>query len=248
MLYKIRFLKGVVFMRMSVRRRRIYFKAIDRKKFNVFLVFASFFAILFFTSSLFNTRAVPILKAVAEANAKNIAIKTINDAVLSELERLNITYSDLVNIEKNNDGQVIAVSSNIVNINKIKSALSKEIQKKLQDENITGMKIPIGNFFDSDLLSGIGPYIKFKMLPVGFSEIDVKNNFTSSGINQTKHEIYLEINTAIKVLMPLSSTSTTVTTTVPIAQTIIVGTVPENYTHVTGTTGNGPDTVLEVLE
>ena len=121
-----------------------------------------------------------------------------------------------------------------------------EIEKKISNIDTMSTKIPLGNLLNQSFLSGLGPKIKIKMVPIGYATIDVKNEFTSAGINQTKHEIYLEISCALSVLLPVSSEGTLVKTQIPVAETIIVGNVPGTYTNVEGQE-KPDDAVLNLL-
>lgn len=56
---------------------------------------------------------------------------------------------------------------------------------------------------------------------------DFKSSFESAGINQTKHQIYLNIHTSVYSFLPGFNTTTDVETNVPVAETIIVGAVPQ---------------------
>ncbi len=188
----------------------------------------------------------PIINEVASSRAKSVAVRVIANVVNDIMANSDIKYSDLVSFQKNGENNVAAVTSNVVEINRLKSTIAMEVEKKVSDIDLMTTKIPLGNLLNQSMFSGLGPKIKIKMVPVGYAGIDVKNEFTSAGINQTKHEIYLEISMTISVLLPISSKSTSVKTQIPIAETIIVGGVPGTYTNVTGQS-DPQDAVLNLL-
>lgn len=191
-------------------------------------------------------RVRPIINEVAVSRAKSAAIRVIANVVNNVMSETDIQYCDLVRFQKNDAENITAVTSDIVQINKLKSTLAMEIEKSVSDIETMTTKIPVGNLLNQSFLSGLGPKIKIKMVPLGYAGIDVRNEFTSAGINQTKHEIYLEISLTISVLLPISSKSTSVKTQIPVAETIIVGGVPQTYTNVTGSE-NPEDAVLNLL-
>lgn len=228
----------VIFMAGKLTKKR------RQKLFYIYLIII--FIITFFAIWFFEWRVRPIINEVAASRAKSVAVKAIANVVSDVMIESDIDYGDLVSFQKNDENNVTAVTSNIVEINKLKSKIAIEIEKKVSDIDVMTTKIPLGNLLNQSLFSGLGPKIKIKMVPLGYAGIDVKNEFSSAGINQTKHEIYLEISLTISVLLPISSKSTSVVTQIPVAETIIVGMVPATYTNVEGQE-NPEDTVLNIL-
>ena len=58
------------------------------------------------------------------------------------------------------------------------------------------------------------------------SNAELKSSFTQAGINQTLHSLELEVEVEILLLTPAGFLNLNVDTRVPVAQTVIVGTVP----------------------
>ena len=106
------------------------------------------------------------------------------------------------------------------------------------------LSIPIGTLTGSALLAGRGPRISVRMESVGSSSARFENRFDSAGINQTNHQIALEVDVSVSILLPGFTTATTVSTAVTVAETVIVGSVPETYTYFSTT----PDTYEEDLK
>ncbi len=215
-------------------------------KMYLYIVFAGILIISITLLSVFELRVRPIISEVATSRAKSIAVRVISNVVNDTMAKENIKYNDLVSFQKNGEQNITAVTSNVVAINKLKATLTMEIEKKISNIDTMSTKIPLGNLLNQSFLSGLGPKIKIKMVPIGYATIDVKNEFTSAGINQTKHEIYLEISCALSVLLPVSSEGTLVKTQIPVAETIIVGNVPGTYTNVEGQE-KPDDAVLNLL-
>lgn len=219
---------------------------IRRRKISGYIYAAALCLLIIYTVSVFEMRLRPIINEVAVSRARGAATRIISDVVNETMSNMQLSYEDLVTFQKNDRGNITAVTSNIVEINKLKSTLTGEIEKRISNAESMSASVPIGNLFGQSALAGLGPKIKIRMIPVGFAGIDIKNEFTSAGINQTRHEIYLEVSCTISVLLPISSLSTKVQTQVPIAETIIVGIVPDTYTHVTGQE-DPADAVLNTL-
>lgn len=175
------------------------------------------------------SRITPISKAMASSKAQTLAVTTVHNAVNDRLAKDNVTYDKLVDFTIDKDNNIKAIKLNIIKINSLKATLVNDIAESITNIDSSKISIPLGNLTGNELLQGVGPRIKIKLLPIGYSSIDVKSSFTSAGINQTKHEVYLEINTNISVILPLGITSATAKTTILVAETIIVGNVPQTY-------------------
>ena len=237
-------------MRLWLRRgfaRRHRYKRKTSSSFNKWLVFILVIIFTVYLFSFFDKKLRPTVTSIAEAKARFIATTAINEAVNEKLIENNITYSDLVSFQKNNEGQITALQANVVMMNKLKSALSITVSQKITEIDSAQISVPIGNLMNSEILSGWGPRIPVKLIPVGNVQMDFKNHFETAGINQTKHEIYLEVKGTVGLVLPTIQKSAEVVTTIPVAQTIIVGNVPQSYTNVEGTTSSAPDSTLNLI-
>lgn len=171
----------------------------------------------------------PIISSMAEAHAKSIGSKVVSEAVSEEIEANNISYDDLISFEKDENGKIAALKTDIIMLNRLKSRLSVVILDKLSNMDDINLYIPIGNLINGEFLSGRGPEIEIIVLPVGSVTTNITNVFASAGINQTRHQIMLEVYVAVSVIMPFSVESTDIMMSVAIAETIIVGEVPQMY-------------------
>ncbi len=124
------------------------------------------------------------------------------------------------------------MQANTVMMNRLASEVALTVQDKIQDIRTSSVEVPLGTVFGSQLLAQYGPKLDIGVTPIGMVNVDFKTEFEHSGINQTRHKIYLVIKTQVKIIVPFSSNTTTVETSVPIAETIIVGKVPQNYIYV----------------
>ena len=217
-----------------------------RRRLRTALICAVLCVSVFGVLTLFEFRVRPIITEVAVSRAKNTAVRVISDVVNDTMSKISVNYTDLVQFQKNGSEIITAVTANIVEINKLKSTLTSKIEEKISDIDSMTARIPLGNLLGQSALTGLGPKIKIKMIPVGYAVVNIQNEFTEAGINQTKHKIFLKAGCTISVLLPISSCSAFVETEIPIAETIIVGAVPDTYTHVTGQEDPN-DSVLNML-
>lgn len=176
----------------------------------------------------------PAVKKMAAYQARLYAVQAINDAVTEELADRNVTYDSLVKLSKGADGAVTAIETDMLSLNRLKVGVTDAIVQKLRVLESSELEIPIGTLFGGQMFSGRGPAVDFRVLHVGYVQSDIQNKFDSAGINQTRHQLMLNTTITITALVPGYSADTEVTTNLCLAETIIVGTVPEAFTKVTG--------------
>jgi sporulation protein YunB len=168
----------------------------------------------------------PSIFAIAEARARILATEAINMAVKDKITK-DVQYKDLITIHKNASGQITLIQINTIEINRLETETSLEVVKTLQEITMDGIKIPLGMITGSKILANFGPSIKISLYPVGTVYVNTTEAFEEAGINQTRHRIMLDINAEIKIVQPFLSSNMVVKTDVPIAETIIVGNVPQ---------------------
>ena len=175
------------------------------------------------------TQMRPILVSLATTRVSNMVNRIVSEAVDEAIDSGNITYSDLITFEKDNEGRITAIYSNMAAFNRLQSNILDIILARIDQVSTRELSIPVGSLSGSVLLAGRGPRISVRMESVGSSSANFENEFTSAGINQTKHQIVLNIDVAVSILLPGFSTATTV------SKTVIVGSVPDTYTYFSST-------------
>lgn len=173
----------------------------------------------------------PILSSMATARVSNTVNRIVVEAVSDAIQGGEIDYGILVEFEKDADGRVTALKSNMAAFNRLQASISDDILLRLSEVSTSTLSIPVGTLTGSSLLAGRGPLIRVKMQSVGSTTASFRNTFSSAGINQTRHQILLDVNVNVSILLPGFRTSTRVTNEISVAETVIVGTVPENYTY-----------------
>ena len=177
----------------------------------------------------FEIRAKPVIIEVAVAQSENIASSIIESAINSVLYENGITYSSLVDIEKDDSGRVTTVKADTIKMNMLKSEIGAEISNDILETDSREISIPLGTILGISALSGKGPKIKTTVTLASNVTSTIKNTFTSAGINQTLHEIFVNVNATVYVVMPKNSATAEVNSNYCIAQTVIIGTVPETF-------------------
>ncbi len=174
----------------------------------------------------------PIIETVNAYECHEMVSRVINDAVLAELENEDADYSKLVNLTTNADGEVISLESNVMNINKLKTRIAQRLEREIERLSEIEIQIPIGTLLGIQLLHGKGFSVGMTVQPMGFATASIISEFSEAGLNQTLHRIVIEINADVDAIIPGFSTRVPVKTTIVAAETVIVGRVPNAYTHV----------------
>lgn len=215
-------------------RRRIRFprfrsrpKKSRSKSLKLPVILISILAIL----AILYSRLTPIVSDMAVAGAKNSVTNAINSAINARMASGDMDYKDIVRLEKDETGKVTALITDMSTINSLKSEISYDIIKMITEGKITRVSIPVGNLIGGSLFSGMGPDIPVKIVAASAVTTNFSNKFSSSGINQTRHQIVVKVSVAIKVLIPGKTVKTQVETELVVAETIIVGSVPESFTY-----------------
>lgn len=204
-------------------------KAKKRATIYLLLVVGLVAALLFMTGR----RIEPILRAVATSQSKIICTKVINEAVLSVLENSDYDYAKLVNVLIDDDGRVTSLSANTLLINRLDSELTLRINSALDTIRTADVGVPLGTLLGWEFISGRGPEIVLKMSPSAFVESRITSSFESSGINQTRHLINVEYTVKLNAIISPYTFSMTVPSSICIAETIIVGAVPDMFADFT---------------
>lgn len=124
------------------------------------------------------------------------------------------------------------ISANIFTLNEITSDIAIRVQKSLNNYDDTTIKLSLGSFTGSKLLSSVGPNMKIGLSSSGKVDTDVRSEFVSQGINQTMHRVYLQINCKVSILTPYENVDTDVSNQVLLIENVIMGDIPDNYFNV----------------
>ncbi len=174
----------------------------------------------------------PIIETVNSYECHAAVTNIINNAVAAEIEREDADYSSLVTLVRDESGAVCSVESRAMNINRLKNSIADRIERELGRMSDIQVMIPVGTLTGLSMLHGRGFEIGMTVSPVGYATTSIISEFKEAGINQTLHRIVVQINVVTDAVIPGFTTRVPVTTSIIAAETVIVGQVPEAYTHV----------------
>ena len=175
---------------------------------------------------------------LAQTQIVNMTSDLINDAIDKQLEVGNIQYDRIVYFEKDLDGRITALKTNMTEVNRLKTAILNLINDEILALDTSELGIPLGNLILPELLGGRGPSIPIEILSIRNSDASFFSNFSEAGINQTLQQLTMEIRVDIAVLVLGRTNTFSVSSQVVIAETIIVGQVPDTFFQTGGKYGS----------
>ena len=192
-----------------------------------FLLFCTLLAVVIYASAQMR----PLLERMAVTRVENTVNRIVSEAVDESITSGKLSYDRLISFEKDTEGRITAVHSNMAAFNQLQAEILDIVLARIEQVSARELAIPIGSLTGSPILAGRGPRIQVRMESIGSSSAQFRNQFETGGINQTRHQIILEIDVSISILLPGFTTATKVSNAVTVAETVIVGSVPESYTY-----------------
>ena len=196
-----------------------------RRRFKWFLIFTGVIALVWVYVA-FNVN--PVLKKVAEEEVRSLTTLAVN-AAAGDILASTAGYADIITVSKDNEGNINMVEANTPLINSIARKTVIASQEKISQIGERGIEVPIGSLSGITFLSGMGPEIRIKVIPVGAVEMSFTSEFESAGINQTKHKILMTIVSNVSVVMPDSNKRVATSTEVLLCESVIIGKIPDTY-------------------
>jgi sporulation protein YunB len=212
---------------MQMRGRRTRVK--NQKRYVGLALFLAGTVLLF---GVFTQRVQPLLKQLAQSKAESVTVRIVNDCMAELMAEEAVQYENLVNIGYNTQGEIAYVGTDMVKLNTFKSRISSKIQKQFDEYDFGTIGLPLGTIVGGDYFIGRGPSFRFKVDLSCLAECSFSNVFDDAGINQTRHQIMLQVTTTAFAVADWGRTTAKVTTNYMIAETVIVGKVPDYYTNV----------------
>ncbi len=176
----------------------------------------------------FQRNVTRVLSSISEATMRASTTIAVNDAVYYTLSD-EMRYEDLVNINRDEAGNIVSVGANPLKINKIARDTASISQSNLKNLSLNGIPIPLGALTGIEAFAGLGPSIHFRIIPVSSVSCGFSSSFESVGINQTKHSIYLNVIADISIVMPSRTENFAVVTDILVGESVIVGAIPDTY-------------------
>ena len=179
-----------------------------------------------------------VAASLARTQVMNVTSDLINDAIDRQIEEGAIAYDRMVYFEKDLDGRITALKTNMGLVNRLKTDTLNRINDEIMALDSDHIGIPLGSLILPELLAGKGPRINVRVMSIRNSEADFLSRFSEAGINQTLHQLTLLVSVDVAVLVLGKTEGFTVESEVVVAETVIVGTVPETYLQTGGNNGS----------
>ena len=201
-----------------------------------FLTFLSVIAVIGFL--FFRSQYNDAVTELAHTQVKNSTSDLINDAIDRQIQSGNIEYDRIVYFEKDLEGRITALKTNMSEVNRLKTEILNLINDEILALDTTDMAIPVGSLILPEFFSGRGPGIPVQILSIRNSDGAFKSYFSEAGINQTLQQLTMDVSVDVSVLVLGKAESFTVSSQVVVAETIIVGQVPNTYLQTGGEHGS----------
>ena len=183
---------------------------------------------------MFRSRYRDIIRELAETQVKNTTSDLTNDAIAKQIADGIIQYDRIVFFEKDLDGKITALKTNMSEVNRLKTDILNIINDEILALDTSDIGIPLGSLFLPELLSGKGPVIPVHILSIRNSDASFSSNFVQAGINQTLHQLIMLVTVDVAILVLGQTGSFSITSEVVVAETVIVGDVPNTFLQTGG--------------
>ncbi|MGL5646504.1 MAG: sporulation protein YunB [Clostridium sp.] len=203
-----------------------YTKKKKKKKIKPWLIFLILFLFLINMFIIFfDKRVMPTVLELAKATMKNKIVRIINEISIEAYDEL-FKNDEVLDIKKDKDGNINMMNANTMKLNKLNGIISTRANEAIQEMGTEGLKVPLGWVTDSSIYYEFGPDITVNVDPIGNVATKFNSSFESAGINQTRYTIYLQVEARVNVQIPLYMEEVVVNAEVPLAETIVVGKIP----------------------
>lgn len=221
------FTKGVTVVLTELRRRFVRLRQGGIVPILTPILIALVLSLLFI--HVINGQLRPILETVAASRASNLMTQVISAAVDDCLTANGMSYTDFVTVETDTMGKVTSLTGNTAENSRFKRQVVDAVMERIESLDGAALSVPLGNLTGQLLLSGWGPTVRVEVYSVGDVAADYSNSFTAAGVNQTRHQIDLDITATVYLFLPGEILPVTVSNTICVAETIIVGETPDTY-------------------
>ena len=175
-----------------------------------------------------------VIQSLARTQITNTTSDLTNDAIARQIAEGDIRYDRIVYFEKNLDGRITALKTNMSEVNRLKTDILNIINDEILALDTMDLGIPLGSLILPQFFSGKGPQIPVRILSIRNSDATFESNFTQAGINQTIHQLTRVVSIDVAMLALAKTSSFTVTSEVVVAETVIVGEVPQTFLQTGG--------------
>lgn len=183
---------------------------------------------------LIRLRYWPLIRTLVAVQVDNAASGLIVDAINEQIDAGSIQYENIITLQTDETGRVSALKTNLAEVNRLKADIIRSIGARLQEQSVETLSVPIGNVLAPTLLSGVGGYVPVRVRALRTSGAELVSEFSQAGINQTLHQLSLDVKIHIVVLTPAGELTVPCHMEMVIAQTVLLGEVPQTLINITG--------------
>ena len=205
-----------------------------RRKFHLsraLVVFAALTALTILGLMRLEANLTEVVLSLAQAQARALAVKALNETA-DEIVLSGVTYDQLMAVTMDSNGQIRLIQANTPEMNLLATRASASAQQKIANLEQQAISVPLGSALGMTLFAGSGPLIEVRILPVGTVNARFATEFETAGINQTRHRISLTLTAQVELVIPTGAMEVQATTQVAVAESIIIGQVPDSYVNV----------------
>lgn len=179
----------------------------------------------------------PVIKTMAASNAINRMSQSVSSAVAKCVSARNLSYQDFVTQEKDSNGQITALIGSPSTVNFLRQDLIEYLTSEMDILKAEEFGVPIGTLTGWMIFSGKGPVVRVELLSMGDVSVEIRHEFSEAGINQTVHQIYLDVSAEVFLMIPGEILPVSTENSFCVAETVIVGQIPDTYLYI----GNGAE-------
>ena len=190
--------------------------------------------VLILAFMLLRSKYREVIQDLAETQVKNTTSDLTNDAIAKQIAAGDIQYDRIVYFEKDLDGRITAMKTNMTEVNRLKTDILNIINDEILALDTSDIGIPLGSLILPELFSGKGPAIPVHILSIRNSDANFVSHFSDAGINQTLHQLTMEVSVDVAVLVLGRTRSFTINSEVVVAETVIIGDVPQTFLQTGG--------------
>lgn len=182
--------------------------------------------------ALLESKLRPVVAEIAAAQAQNKMTAVVESAVTANLAARNLSYGDFIDIQRDGGGAITALTTDMAQMNLLRAELTAAVLEALDGVDVSDIQVPLGSLFDLEPLWAKGPSLKAQAMTVGTVRAEFESQLTSAGVNQTLHRIWLEVDIPMTLLLAGGEVEVPLDTRICVAETVIVGQVPDTYLQV----------------
>lgn len=174
-----------------------------------------------------DSRLRPLIQIYGYMSARRSAMLAVHTAVERVLSQTELAYSEYITVVRSDEGRVLSAETDVVAVNRLKSAASNEAMKELSAREEQTTKIPLGSLIGGSFFTGRGPFLSVPIHTSGAVVATLTGEFTDAGINQTRHSLYLNMTVMMTAALPMERVYIELETQFLVCEAVLVGEVPD---------------------